>query len=97
MLNIKRSDTDIYKNNIKYSKLLGFRRSSGHLLKLIKTRSQLINITKPADAKDILRDEKETYKLFMSEVYASYIYNSVYYDKYKTELKNSYSREIVIV
>ena len=97
LLNIKKSDTDIYKNNIKYSKLLGFRRSSGHLLKLIKTRSQLINITKPADAKDILRDEKETYKLFMSEVYASYIYNSVYYDKYKTELKNSYSREIVIV
>ena len=97
LLNIKKSDTDIYKNNIKYSKLLGFRRSSGHLLKLIKTRSQLINITKPADAKDILRDEKETSKLFMSEVYASYIYNSVYYDKYKTELKNSYSREIVIV
>ena len=97
LLNIKKSDTDIYKNNIKYSKLLGFRRSSGHLLKLIKTRSQLINITKPADAKDILRDEKETYRLFMSEVYASYIYNSVYYDKYKTELKNSYSREIVIV
>lgn len=97
LLNIKRSDTDIYKNNIKYSKLLGFRRSSGHLLKLIKTRSKLINITKPADAKDILRDEKETYKLFMSEVYASCIYNSVYYDKYKTELKNSYSREIVIV
>ena len=97
LLNIKKSDTDIYKNNIKYSKLLGFRRSSGNLLKLIKTRSQLINITKSADAKDILRDEKETYKLFMSEVYASYIYNSVYYDKYKTELKNSYSREIVIV
>ena len=97
LLNIKKSDTDIYKNNIKYSKLLGFRRSSGHLLKLIKTRSKLINITKPADAKDILRDEKETYRLFMSEVYASYIYNSVYYDKYKTELKNSYSREIVIV
>ena len=97
LLNIKRSNTDIYKNNIKYSKLLGFRRSSGHLLKLIKTRSKLINITKPADAKDILRDEKETYRLFMSEVYASYIYNSVYYDKYKTELKNSYSREIVIV
>ena len=97
LLNIKKSDTDIYKNNIKYSKLLGFRKSSGHLLKLIKTRSQLINITKPADAKDILRDEKETYRLFMSEVYASYIYNSVYYDKYKTELKNSYSREIVIV
>lgn len=97
LLNIKKSDTDIYKNNIKYSKLLGFRRSSGNLLKLIKTRSKLINITKPADAKDILRDEKETYRLFMSEVYASYIYNSVYYDKYKTELKNSYSREIVIV
>lgn len=97
LLNIKKSDTDIYKNNIKYSKLLGFRRSSGNLLKLIKTRSQLINITKSADAKDILRDEKETYRLFMSEVYASYIYNSVYYDKYKTELKNSYSREIVIV
>lgn len=97
LLNIKKSDTSIYKNNIKYSKLLGFRRSSRNLLKLIKTRSQLINITKPADAKDILRDEKETYKLFMSEVYASYIYNSVYYDKYKTELKNSYSREIVIV
>ena len=97
LLNIKKSDTDIYKNNIKYSKLLGFRMSSGNLLKLIKTRSKLINITKPADAKDILRDEKETYKLFMSEVYASYIYNSVYYDKYKTELKNSYSREIVIV
>ncbi len=97
LLNIKKSDTDIYKNNIKYSKLLGFRKSSGHLLKLIKTRSKLINITKPADAKDILRDEKETYRLFMSEVYASYIYNSVYYDKYKTELKNSYSREIVIV
>ena len=97
LLNIKKSDTDIYKNNIKYSKLLGFRRSSGNLLKLIKTRSKLINITKPADAKDILKDEKETYRLFMSEVYASYIYNSVYYDKYKTELKNSYSREIVIV
>ena len=97
LLNIKKSDTDIYKNNIKYSKLLGFRRSSGNLLKLTKTRSKLINITKPADAKDILRDEKETYRLFMSEVYASYIYNSVYYDKYKTELKNSYSREIVIV
>ena len=97
LLNIKKSDTDIYKNNIKYSKLLGFRRSSGNLLKLIKTRSKLINITKPADAKDILRDEKEIYRLFMSEVYASYIYNSVYYDKYKTELKNSYSREIVIV
>ena len=97
LLNIKKSDTDIYKNNIKYSKLLGFRRSSGNLLKLIKKRSKLINITKPADAKDILRDEKETYRLFMSEVYASYIYNSVYYDKYKTELKNSYSREIVIV
>ncbi len=97
LLNIKRSDTDIYKNNIKYSKLLGFRMSSGNLLKLIKTRSKLINITKPADAKDILRNEKETYRLFMSEVYASYIYNSVYYDKYKTELKNSYSREIVIV
>ena len=97
LLNIKRSDTNIYKNNIKYSKLLGFRRSSGNLLKLTKTRSKLINITKPADAKDILRDEKETYRLFMSEVYASYIYNSVYYDKYKTELKNSYSREIVIV
>ena len=97
LLNIKKSDTDIYKNNIKYSKLLGFRRSSGNLLKLIKTRSKLINITKPANAFDILKDERFAYQLFMSEIYASYIYNSIYYDKYKTELKNPYSREIVIV
>ncbi len=97
LLNIKKSDMDIYKTNIKYAKLLGFRRSSGSLLKLIKERSKLINITKPANAFDILKDERFAYQLFMSEIYASYIYNSIYYDKYKTELKNPYSREIVIV
>ena len=88
---------DIYKANIKYAKLLGFRMSSVSLLKLIKERSKLINITKPANAFDILKDERFAYQLFMSEIYASYIYNSIYYDKYKTELKNPYSREIVIV
>lgn len=97
LLNIKKSDMDIYKNNIKYSKLLGFRKSSSDLLKTIKNRSELLNITKPADAKDILINDNGAYLLFMSEIYAAYIYNSIYYDKYKTELKNPYSREIVII
>ena len=106
LLNIKKSDMDIseYHDVWVFAEqrenklmLLGFRRSSGSLLKLIKERSKLINITKPANAFDILKDERFAYQLFMSEIYASYIYNSIYYDKYKTELKNPYSREIVIV
>ena len=87
----------MYKTNIKYAKLLGFRSSSSDLLKLIKKSSKLINITKPANAKDILKEERFAYQLFMSEVYAAYIYNFIFYEKYKIELKNPYSREIVIV
>ena len=97
LLDITKEDISSYKVNIKYARLLGFKKSSCQLLSILKKRSSLINITKLSHAYKLLKDEPVAYKLLMGEVYSGYIYNSVYFEKYGDKLRNPYEEELVII
>lgn len=98
LLNHKKNmleDIKSEKNMAAYPLLLGFKKEAGELLSELKKRSELPIISKISNAKDIL--SPVSLKIFENNIYADFIYNSIYFEKYGEKLCNPYRRNVVIV
>ena len=83
------------KNMAAYPMLLGFRKDAGDLLSELKKRSELPIISKVSNAGDIL--SPASLKIFENNIYADFLYNSIYFEKYGEKLCNPYRRNVVII
>lgn len=83
------------KNMAAYPMLLGFRKDAGDLLSELKKRSELPIISKVSNAWDIL--SPASLKIFENNIYADFLYNSIYFEKYGEKLCNPYRRNVVMV
>lgn len=95
-----RKDEDFYascKAAPPYARLIGFRRDAAPLLSALKESSTIPIISKAADAKEILGKGTPGYALFLSEVHAAAIWNTVYYGACGRKLPNLYEKKIVIL
>lgn len=72
----------------------GFRRSAGPLLRRIKETCRLPLITKTADAGKVL-DEGGLQQLHM-DFFASHLYQSLVFQKSGVQMKNEYTRSVII-
>lgn len=98
LLNHKKNmleDVKSEKNMAAYPLLLGFKKEVGGLLSELKKRSELPIISKISNAKDIL--SPISLKIFENNIYADYLYNSIYFEKYGEKLCNPYRRNVVII
>jgi len=83
------------KNMAAYPMLLGFRKDAGDLLSELKKRSELPIISKVSNAGNIL--SPASLKIFENNIYADFLYNSIYFEKYGEKLCNPYRRNVVMV
>ncbi|MCI6017404.1 MAG: nucleotidyltransferase family protein [Clostridiales bacterium] len=81
-------------DNAPYIRILGFKKSSGPLLKAIKNNCDIPVLTKMADAEKILNHK--AYKLFQKGVLAARIYKSVEQTKAKHTIRDEYCESPVI-
>ncbi len=98
LLNHKKNmleDIKSEKNMAAYPLLLGFKKEAGELLSELKKRSELPIISKISNAKDIL--SPISLKIFENNIYADFLYNSIYFEKYGEKLCNPYRRNVVII
>ena len=98
LLNHKKNmleDVKSEKNMAAYPLLLGFKKEAGGLLSELKKRSELPIISKISNAKDIL--SPISLKIFENNIYADFLYNSIYFEKYGEKLCNPYRRNVVII
>ena len=98
LLNHKKQDLKKIKSgeNISaYPLLLGFKKESSELLSELKRRSKMPIISKISNAKDILNEE--SFKIFENNIYADFLYNSIYFEKYGESLINPYRSNVVIL
>lgn len=98
LLNHKKNmleDIKSEKNMAAYPLLLGFKKEAGELLSELKKRSELPIISKISNAKDILNPI--SLKIFENNIYADFLYNSIYFEKYGEKLCNPYRRNVVII
>lgn len=98
LLNHKKNmleDIKSEKNMAAYPLLLGFKKEAGGLLSELKKRSELPIISKISNAKDIL--SPISLKIFENNIYADFLYNSIYFEKYGEKLCNPYRRNVVII
>ena len=98
LLNHKKQDLKKIKSgkNISaYPLLLGFKKDSSELLSELKRRSKMPIISKISNAKDILSEK--SLKIFENNIYADFLYNSIYFEKYGESLINPYRSNVVIL
>ena len=98
LLNHKKNmleDVKSEKNMAAYPLLLGLKKEAGGLLSELKKRSELPIISKISNAKDIL--SPISLKIFENNIYADFLYNSIYFEKYAEKLCNPYRRNVVII
>lgn len=97
LLNIKKENLDVYKENgyALYARILGFKKSSSHLIKKAKERSEIPFITKMADAK--LQLSEIGLQMLEEDVFAANLYNLVVYQKFDRTIKNEYVHPLVIL
>ena len=97
-MNHKKKELDEIKDEkymATYPLLLGFRKDAGELLSDLKKRSELPIISKISNAKDML--SPLGLKMFENNIYSDFLYNSIYFEKYKECLCNPYRRNVVIL
>ncbi len=97
LLNLKEDDLKIYNTTGygKYARILGFKKTSSHLIRLIDKNEKIPIITKVADAKNLL--DNISLKMFYEDINSSHIYNHVVYHKYHTKLKDEYTAGVIIL
>ncbi|WP_314162892.1 nucleotidyltransferase family protein [Lachnoanaerobaculum gingivalis] len=98
LLNHKKNmleDIKSEKNMAAYPLLLGFKKEASELLSELKKRSELPIISKISNAKYIL--SPVSLKIFENNIYADFLYNSIYFEKYGEKLCNPYRRNVVMV
>ncbi len=96
LLDIRVEDIARYKSNdfVPYARVLGFKKSSGPLLKSIKKNSSIPLLTKMADAENRLAPMG--FDMLNQEVFASNLYQSVVYHKFGYRTKNEYTQGVII-
>ena len=97
LLHITQEDYIAYKeeNYCPYLRVLGFRKESADLLKLIKNHSSCPIVTKVADAKHYL--PPKSLELLNNEIHYSDLYNQLLYTKKGWKNPNDFSHPIVIL
>ncbi|MCR5800010.1 MAG: nucleotidyltransferase family protein [Lachnospiraceae bacterium] len=78
-----------------YARILGFRKDSEKLLKIIKDHSSIPIISKLADAPRML-DDKDL-KMLGKDIQAAHMYDFVSACKYQKDLKNEFTQAMIIV
>lgn len=78
-----------------YARILGFQKKAGPLLSSLKARSEIPLITKTANARKILSED--AYRMFLLDLHASHIYQSLVYEKRKVRMRNEYTHPVIIL
>lgn len=78
-----------------YARILGFKKSSSYLLKAIKEQGCIPIILKVAQANKLL--DETSLEMFRLDLFATELYNSIVYDKYKTSIPNEFIHGPVIL
>lgn len=97
MLNIKKTDMDMYCKNgySQYARLLGFKKDASVLLRKIEKAGEIPVITKLSRADRQLTPA--AMKMLTEDINASHLYNRIVYSKYKAEILNEYKHGICII
>ncbi|MGB8455005.1 MAG: nucleotidyltransferase [Anaerocolumna sp.] len=96
LLNLYSDNFNEYKESgyAQYARLLGFKKTSSHLIREILKNENIPVITKMADAKEQLSSIGLT--MLKEDIFAAHLYNQVAYNKYGTVLKDEYTRGVII-
>ncbi|MDF2951000.1 MAG: hypothetical protein K0S18_583 [Anaerocolumna sp.] len=96
LLELKSNNFEYYNSNgyAQYARLLGFRKNSSFLLRLISKYGEIPVITKMADAKSIL--SKHGVTMLQEDVSAARLYQHVIFNKYNRTEKDEYTRGVII-
>lgn len=97
VLNIKKCSVDAYCQNgyAQYARILGIKKESSQLLRLIKKNGSLPVITKLSRANSIL--DPLGRQMLTEDISASHLYNRIVYSKYKYDIPNEYKHGICIL
>lgn len=97
LLNLHADDFNTYKEAgfTQYARLLGFRKTSSHLLRNIADIEGIPVITKMADAAKLLSDTSVT--MLNEDIFAAHLYNQVVFHKYGTVLKDEFTHGVIIL
>lgn len=99
LLNIRREDMERFRNHPRchYARILGWKRSSAPLLRILKEHSAIPLIAKAADAPDILCED--ALSLWHQHVSCSQVYSILVNQRYGERAPgwNEYSRPVVIL
>jgi predicted nucleotidyltransferase len=97
LLNIKTASIKEYiaSGYTPYARILGIKKESSSLLRIIKKHGRIPVITKVSAAKDLL--DETGLKMLSEDIFASHVYNQAVYEKYGTVLTNEYKHGICIM
>lgn len=94
LLDLKKEDLKEYraKGSVFYARVLGFRDSGKGLMRELKVNSSIPLITRVSAGKELTSEVAR--RQFEQDILASHIYESVVSDKFNTEMKNEYLRQV---
>ncbi len=97
LLNLYSDNFNAYKKVgfTQYARLLGFRKTSSHLLRNIADMEGIPVITKMADAVKLLSDTGVT--MLNEDIFAARLYNQVVFHKYGTVIKDEFTHGVIIL
>lgn len=79
----------------KYARILGFRKTSSHLIRQIVNNETIPVITKVADAKNVL--DPISLNMLHEDIFSAHLYNHVVYHKFHTLLKDEYKVGVIMI
>jgi len=96
LLGIRQEDLNAFLSDpdSRYARILGFKKSSSHLLKSSKQKEGIPTILKTADASKLL--SASALSLFIHDIRAAHLYNQVVFTTHHTLLKDEYTHGPVI-
>lgn len=97
VLDIRKSSVDAYCRNgyTQYARILGIKKESSRLLRLIYKRGSLPVITKLSNADNML--DSLGRQMLTEDINASHLYNRIVYGKYNSDIPNEYKHGICIL
>lgn len=97
LLNLRKSDMHAYKANgtVFYARVLGFHDDGKGLMKALTSNSSIPLITRVSDGRELSSDAGR--KQFESDLLASHIYESIVADKFKSPMRNEFTRQVISV
>jgi predicted nucleotidyltransferase len=97
LLNIKTEAFEEYNKNgyTPYARVLGIKKESTHLLRIIKKAERIPIVTKVAKAEDQL--DRLAIRMLTEDIVAAHIYNQAVFQKFNTSLQNEYKHGVCIL